>query len=228
MIVKAVVIDVDDTLCLTEAACFDMENEVLARIGHKPMTRDIHLSTWGRPLFEAILDRAPGVDLEAFKLEYHKVIPEYTSAGKLDAIPDANYAAMDELLADGKILMLLTSRTHGELKHLLEPDHLLARRVTAFYYRDNMQFHKPDPRAFDELLGHHGLQPDECVYIGDSTSDAAASSQAGLHFIASLESGLRTKEDFGAYRLDAYVPRFADIPAAIRSLEANQVPLGAR
>jgi HAD superfamily hydrolase (TIGR01509 family) len=216
--IKAVVIDVDDTLCLTEAACFEMENEVLARIGRPPMPREAHISTWGRPLFEAILDRSPGVDLDAFKREYEKVIPEYTAAGKLDAVPDENYAALDDLIAAGKDIMLLTSRTHGELKHLLEPDHLLATRVKAFYYRDNMQFHKPDPRAFDALLQQYGLRPEECVYVGDSPSDAAAANQAGLRFIVSLESGLRTREDFGEYKVDAFVARFPNIAAAVQGL----------
>lgn len=40
--IQAVVIDVDDTLCLTEAACFDLENEVLKRMGREPMPRAIH------------------------------------------------------------------------------------------------------------------------------------------------------------------------------------------
>lgn len=65
--IRAVVIDFDDTLCLTEEACFDLENEVLRRIGRKPQTRSIHKSTWGRPLFEAIKVRSPGVDVEEFR-----------------------------------------------------------------------------------------------------------------------------------------------------------------
>lgn len=216
--IAAVVVDVDDTLCLTEAVCFDMENEVLARIGRPPMPRQAHIQTWGRPLFEAILERSPGVDLEAFRRDYPGIIADYTAAGKLDAIPGANYAALDQLIAGGKQIMLLTSRTHGELKHLLEPDHLLAKRVTAFYYRDNMQFHKPDPRAFNELLSGHGLRPEQCVYVGDSPSDAAAANQAGLKFIASLESGLRTRADFADHSVDVFIDRFPEVAAAVQGL----------
>ena len=216
--IKAVIIDVDDTLCLTEAACFDLENDVLGQMGREPMTRAIHKSTWGRPLFEAIADRSPGVDVEQFKALFHPTIDRYVAEGKLDAIPDENYAALDKLIAAGKDVMLLTSRTHGELKHLLAPDHLLAARVTAFYYKDNMQYHKPDPRAFTELLQAHNLQPQECVYVGDSPSDAQAANAAGLLFIASLESGVRQKQDFTAYRVDAYIDRLPDIVGAVQRL----------
>lgn len=102
---------------------------------------------------------------------------------------------------------------------MLAPDHLLASRVKAFYYRDNMQFHKPDPRAFEELLQTNSLRPDQCVYIGDSLSDAQAANDAGLKFIASLESGLRQKQDFDPHQVDAFVDKFPDIVGAIRSLE---------
>lgn len=218
--IEAVVIDVDDTLCLTEAASYDLENTALTRIGRAPMPRSIHVATWGQPLFEAILTRSPGVDLEAFEAAYHPAIEEFIKDGRLDKIPQENYEALDQLIALGKLVMLLTSRTHGEFKHMLEPDHLLASRITAFYYKDNMQYHKPDPRAFSELLQAHQLSPNQCVYVGDSPSDAQASNQAGLHFVASLESGIRQRQDFEAYAVDAFINRFPEVVGAVERLAA--------
>lgn len=219
--IKAVVVDVDDTLCLTEAASFDLENTALTRMGREPMPRSIHVATWGQPLFDAIVTRSPGVDVEAFKVAYHPAIAEFIADGRLDMIPDENYEALDTLIRLGKQIMLLTSRTHGEFKHLLEPDHLLASRVTAFYYKDNMQYHKPDPRAFNELLQANGLLPNQCVYVGDSPSDAQASNEAGLYFVASLESGIRQRQDFGSYRVDAFIDKFSDVVNAVAQIEEN-------
>jgi phosphoglycolate phosphatase len=217
--IKAVVIDVDDTLCLTEAACFDLENEALRRVGRLPMERAVHLATWGQPLFEAIKERSPGLNVDVFATQYHPVVEEFVASGRLDVIPDANYAALDSLITDGKDIMLLTSRTFIELKHMLEPDHLLASRVKSFYHKDNTAFHKPDPRAFDELFTTHGFAPDECVYIGDSPTDAHAANGAGMHFIASLESGIRQQRDFADFTVDAFVHRFPDIVDTIAMLE---------
>lgn len=218
--IKAVIIDLDDTLCMTEAACFEIENAALAELGRPAMARELHLSTWGKPLFEIISTRSPGVDVEAFKNAYHPIITEFTDSGRLDTIPAENYAAMDTLMELGKALMVLTSRTHTEVRHLLEPDHLLASRIKAFYYRDNMQYHKPDPRAFEQLLVDTGFLPEQCVYVGDSVSDAEAAKKAGLHFIASLESGLREKEDFNGHPVDLFIPRFADVVGAVARLES--------
>jgi phosphoglycolate phosphatase len=217
--IKTVIIDVDDTLCLTEAACFDLENEALKRMGRPPMARLIHKSTWGMPLGDAIKERSPGIDSDEFMMHFYPVMSEFITAEKVDVIPEENYAALDHLIAKGKTIMLLTSRTHGELKHMLEPDHLLAARVKAFYYKDITQFHKPDPRAFDELLAAHSLRADECIYIGDSPGDAAAANGAGLYFIASLESGIRDEQSFADYKVDAFVAAFPGIVPAIAAIE---------
>jgi phosphoglycolate phosphatase len=219
--IEALIIDVDDTLCLTEAACFDMENETLAAIGREAMPRELHIRTWGQPLFEAMLTRSPGVDIVAFRAAYQPIIAEYTNSGKLDTIPDVNYEALDKLLTMGKLLLVLTSRTHDELKHMLEPDHQLAERIKAFYCKDNTQYHKPDPRAFNELLENSGLRPENCAYVGDSTSDAIATKQAGIHFIASLESGLRQREDFFGLTVDIFVDKFPDVVDAIADLDGS-------
>jgi HAD superfamily hydrolase (TIGR01549 family) len=220
--IRAVIIDVDDTLCLTEAACFAMENEALRRMGRPPMSRALHIASWGVPLFDAIAMRSPGVDADAFRHVFGPTMKEYIDTGKLDVISPQNYDALDALIAEGKQVMLLTSREHVEMKHMLEPDHGLASRITAFYYRDNTQFHKPDPRVFNELLHAHSLQPQECVYVGDSVSDAAAAKEAGLHFIASLESGLRSREDFQKIPVDAFVQEFPGVVGAVAKLGAVQ------
>lgn len=218
--IEAVIIDIDDTLCLTEAVSFEMENKTLERMGRAPMPRELHIRTWGQPLFDVISVRSPGIDVEAFEKAYYPIIAEYTKSGKLDTIPQANYDALDKLLSMKKLLIVLTSRTHGELKHMLEPDHLLSSRIEAFYYKDNTEFHKPDPRVFDKLLAAHNLSPQNSAYVGDSIGDAIAAKQAGLHFIASLESGLRQREDFSSQAVDRFIYRFPEIVDAVVELEA--------
>jgi phosphoglycolate phosphatase len=217
--IKAVIIDFDDTLCLTEQACFELENETLRLMGRPPQPRDIHRGTWGQPLYEAITVRSPGVDVRVFRQIFEEQIPTWVQDGKLDAINPKNFDALDVLANQGKELYILTSRTHKEAEHLLAADHDLANRIKAFYYRDIMEYHKPDPRAFDILLNNHGLERSECVYVGDSPSDAAAAKQGHMHFIASLESGVRTREDFAAFEVDVFIDLFTDLPQAITTID---------
>ncbi|MGN9844492.1 HAD family hydrolase [Nonomuraea sp. H19] len=224
--IHAVVIDVDDTLCLTEAVCFELENDVLARIGREPMSRAVHLSTWGQPLLEAMPQRSPGLDLKTFAAVYRVVLREYVAAGRLDVVAPENLQALDDLAAAGRSLMLLTSRTETEMEHLLAPDHVLTGRLTAVYHAGNMRFSKPDARAFDELLAATGLEPRQCLYVGDSPGDAQAANGAGLHFIACMQSGIRQRADFDAHRVDAFIDTFPEMVDAVARLEsASPAPL---
>jgi phosphoglycolate phosphatase-like HAD superfamily hydrolase len=218
LMIRAVIVDVDDTLCMTEEASFHLENEVLTQMGRPPMSRALHLSTWGEPLLEAMAHRSPGVDVDRFAALFPPMHQRYLADGKLDVIPPENLAALDHLLHEGRTIMLLTSRAGPEVRHLLEPDHALATRVTGAYHRNNTRYTKPDPRVFDELLTETSLDPADCVYIGDSPGDAIAAGGAGIHFIACLQSGVRRLEEFDPRYVTAAVDSFPDIPPVIAEL----------
>ena len=217
--IKAVIVDVDDTLCLTEAASFDLENEVLARMGRPPMSRTVHLSTWGETLLDAMPHRSPGLDLGRFAELFPAAHREYLAAGRLDVIPPENLRALDELLAAGRTVLLLTSRAEAEVEHMLAPDHVLAGRVSAAYHLGNTRFPKPDPRAFDELLAETALTPGECVYVGDSPGDALAAGGAGIAFIACLQSGVRRLDEFDPRYVTAAIDAFPGLVAAVQRLD---------
>ncbi|MEV4347123.1 HAD hydrolase-like protein [Actinoplanes sp. NPDC049596] len=218
--IKAVIVDVDDTLCLTEAASFELENEVLARMGRPPMTREVHLATWGETLLAAMPLRSPGVDLELFAELFPVLHQRYLAEGRLDVIPAENLAALDRLVESGCTILLLTSRTEAEVRHLLAPDHVLAGRVTGAYHQGNTRFRKPDPRVFDELLAETGLRAEHCVYVGDSPGDAVAAGGAGIRFVACLQSGVRRLDEFDPRYVTASVDSFPEIPSVILATAA--------
>ncbi|SNY47030.1 HAD family hydrolase [Paractinoplanes atraurantiacus] len=214
-LIKAVIVDVDDTLCLTEAASYELENEVLARLGRPAMSREVHLATWGETLLDAMPRRSPGVDLERFAELFPILHQRYLADGRLDVIPPENLAALDRLVEQGRTVMLLTSRTEAEVRHLLEPDHVLAGRVTGAYHQGNTRFRKPDPRVFDELLAETGLRPGQCVYVGDSPGDAVAAGGAGIRFVACLQSGVRRLDEFDPRFVTTSVDTFPEVVGAI-------------
>ncbi|GAA1648475.1 HAD family hydrolase [Actinoplanes couchii] len=224
--IKAVVVDVDDTLCLTEATSFELENEVLAAMGRPPMPRSLHLANWGEPLLEAMPKRSPGIDLEQFGPLFHEFMGRHITEGRIDVIPPENLAALDELVLSGRTVMLLTSRTEPEIRHMLAPDHVLTSRISGIYHRGNTRHGKPDPRAFDELLTHTGLSPDQCVYVGDSPGDASAAGGAGLAFIACLQSGVRRLDEFDERWVTASIAAFPEVVAAVERLGKASNPAG--
>jgi phosphoglycolate phosphatase len=216
--IKAVIVDVDDTLCMTEASSFELENEVLAAMGRPPIERSVHLATWGEPLLAAMPKRSPGLDLGVFAPLFQTTMERHVAEGRLDVIPPENLAALDELVLSGRSVMLLTSRTGPEVRHMLEPDHVLAERISGVWHRDNTRHGKPDPRAFDELLAHTGLSPAQCVYVGDSPGDAVAASGAGMAFVACLQSGVRSIGDFDERHVTASIAAFPEVVVVVEEL----------
>jgi phosphoglycolate phosphatase len=208
---KAVLIDIDDTLCLTEEACFNLENEVAVGMGFSPMTRATHQKNWGKALEFAILDRIPGINSDEFMKRVEKVIADKVYSGALDSISEENLNVLRKLKKAGIKLAIVTSRSFIEAKHLLQETHPLSNLIDAFYHKDNSEFLKPDPRVFDQAFVKFNVKPEECVYLGDAINDAIATTGAGMHFIAVLESGLKTKEDFAGYTVDYFAAKFTDI-----------------
>src|SRR4051794_39072416 len=104
--IRAVIVDFDDTLCLTEEASFALENEVLIQMGRPPMPRALHLCTWGEPLLEAMAHRSPGLDVDRFAALFPAMNQRYLADGKLDVIPPENLAALDHLVQEGRTIML--------------------------------------------------------------------------------------------------------------------------
>lgn len=217
--IKAVIIDFDDTLCLTEEVCFRMENEILAKMGRPAASRELHIKTWGIVFEEAMAIRSPGIDFEEFKKYYRPTMTHYVESGYIDAVSTENIKALDDLIAMGIKIIILTSRAEIEVTHLFESDHILSSRVHEFYHKDNIKYHKPDPRAFDEFFTNNDILPEECIYIGDSVGDAAASTGAGIKFIASLESGIRQKEDFKDYQVEFFMEKFTEIVEIVQNLK---------
>ncbi|MCZ7437427.1 HAD-IA family hydrolase [Micromonospora sp. WMMC241] len=217
--IRAVIVDVDDTLCLTQAASLALENEVLTEMGRQPVPREVHLSTWGEPLLDAMPRRSPGVDLSLFSALHRRALERHIADGRLDVIPPENLRALDEFVLAGRSVFLLTSRTEDEMRHMLEPDHVLAGRVSGIYHAGNTRFRKPDPRVFDELLTAAGIPPRQCVYVGDSPGDAVAAGRAGMSFVGCLQSKVRKPEDFHLLYVNVFVDAFPDVVEAIRQLD---------
>ena len=209
--IKLVLFDFDETICMTEEACFHLENETAQSMGFSPMSREIHQSTWGKPLKNAITIRVPGIDPETFMTEVMKRSKKYLHDGRLDSIGQDRLKVFDELIAMGKKIAILTSRTYDEVEHLIDPNHVISEKVEQIYHMEEGSYVKPDPRVFDKPLADFNCLPEEAVYIGDAVSDAQAANGAGLHFIAYIESTIRDESQFAGHHVDFFAYSFEDV-----------------
>lgn len=216
--IRLIIFDVDDTLCMTEEACFHLENDAASRMGFAPMARSIHQKNWGHPLEDAVKERFPGIDAPKFVEVLAGLIPEYVNAQKMDVITTSNLAVLDSLRASGFSIAVVTSRSLREVEHFLAQDHPLHGRIDAFYHKDNTKYQKPNPQVFDEVISEFQITPSEAIYVGDSVGDAQSAKAAGLYFIGSLESGLRTEQDFLGLEVDEFVDSFTNLVPAVEAI----------
>ena len=219
--IKAVILDLDDTLFMSFDSAYIVVNMILREMNARPLARETLAKHWGKPVHQASKEWGLSVDPEAFAEKFVAHFPVAVQDGVFDILTPENLGALRQLHEQGKKLFVLTSRVQGELAHLLDPRHELAALIDKFYYKDTMRYHKPDPRAFEHIEHEHGWRPEECVYVGDSVGDAMAATGAGLHFIASLESCLRTKNDFSQYKVEAFLSEFREIGDSVRQLDSR-------
>ncbi len=216
--IKLVSIDFDDTLSMTEYACFILENKVAVEMGYKPMARSTHKKNWGIELSIAIRERIPGIDVEKFLKKLAITHKKAFMNGEIDSIPTHNIESLDRIIEKQLHTAILTSRSISEAAHLMHQTNPLTSRIRKFYYMENSDFLKPDPRVFEKILYEFEVMPEESVYVGDSPGDAISAKGAGLHFVAVLESGIRTKKDFEGLRVDYFATSFTEAANYILSI----------
>jgi phosphoglycolate phosphatase len=220
--IKAVIFDFDDTLCLTKEDYIRLENKALKHFGKKQISRQELEKHWGTPLTDYVKNCYPDLDFEEFKRILDEVyLPKFVASGQMDKVPEENLEALDQLARQGKQLMVLTARNESAVIHLMDPEHHIGSRVAAFYHHGNNPYSKPDPKTFDVLRKYHELQPTECIYVGDRQGDAAAAKKAGLYFIATLESGFFGKNDFADYEVDEFINKLPEVVVAVGRIEKN-------
>jgi phosphoglycolate phosphatase len=214
-VIKAVILDFDDTLFMTEEVCFHLENDTGAVLGLPPMRRKVHLETWGMTVEQALPLRFPGANLSSYLHAHGEIVKQYVASGQLDQLSGQNVNALTQLNESGYKLYAVTSRDIREIGHFLDGSHILMQYLhpEAMFHKGNNAYHKPDPRVFDGVLSASGFKPSECVYAGDSLTDCRAAKGAGLLFVACLESGLRQREDFESLEAqpDGFIDTFAGI-----------------
>lgn len=194
MSVKLIIHDWDDTITDSFATYVNWWHEFADNAKLPRTTRETIRSHWGKTLYNMI-DEIWGMKPE----ESSKLVRSFVPKG--DYVPPLFDGAKEkilELFDAGYELGFLSS---GFLVDI-EPSYIKGFGEAYKYHKhvyahDNLEFTKPDPRAFDPLLRvlDGRIASNEILYIGDSLYDYYAARDAGIPFIA-VTTGVPTREDF--------------------------------
>ena len=225
--IKAILFDFDDTLCQTFEQVLKIENTVLHDMNRKPFTKEALKQTWGPPRQDAIVVRSPGINVKDFMNRYYALAQALHEKNEIDVVSESNLKVLEKIQEWDINVSVLTSRSANEVRHLALPSSQLTKSIDSIYDTDATKHRKPDPRVFDVVLKDLQVHPSEILYVGDALDDAIASIKAGIHFVATLESGLRTKADFNGLRVDAFINNLTElIPLIVMWNKTSKKTLG--
>ena len=132
--------------------------------------------------------------------------------------PVAGVAETLPLLAERYALAVVcdAAMTPGRVLRRVLALYGLAQWFGAFFFSDEHDWSKPDPRAFLTPLDALAVAPGEAVHVGDiQRTDIAGAQAAGLravHFVGVNSSDLQPSS------AEAVVSRFDELPALIERL----------
>jgi phosphoglycolate phosphatase len=79
---------------------------------------------------------------------------------------------------------------------------------------EDVASHKPDPAGLNAAIERLGLRKADCLYVGDSLTDAEAAMRAGVRFIATL-GGTTPRAAFEEKAVDLLTTDLLDLVEAI-------------
>jgi len=110
--------------------------------------------------------------------------PEVSTVSELLPGADALLEALDQA---GMTLAVISNDTAAGIAQFLA-SHGLRQRIRAIWSADDTPT-KPDPGAVDGLCEQLGLQPDDCVLIGDAETDLTMAKAAGIGVVLGFRGG---------------------------------------
>ncbi|GAA4895074.1 HAD-IA family hydrolase [Tessaracoccus lubricantis] len=168
-----------DTYPALDAALADV---VRAR-GHELLDSEVAVLT-RRSTGEAVAALSARFDVPEAEFEAAEdALKERWRSAPPPSMPGARELMRDVTAADG-LNLVVTHRARGSAESLLEGLGLVADDLIS---TSDGHPRKPDPEMYRVMLERHGLDPAECLSVGDRPIDAAAAMAAGLG-AATLES----------------------------------------
>jgi phosphoglycolate phosphatase len=219
-----IVFDLDGTLIDTAPDLISTLNLILAREDLPPVPYDTArrligggargmiqrgLADAGRPGSQADLDRMFGAFIEHYAAHI---------ADRSRPFPQLE-TALEHLAAEGRRLAVCTNKLEWLSVRLLDALQL-TQHFAAICGQDTFGVQKPDPEMLRLTILRAGGEPARAIMVGDSATDVRTSRAATVPVIA-VDFGY-SEVPIATLQPDRIIGSFADLPAAIRDIEAGR------
>lgn len=213
---RLVVLDLDGTLVDSVPDLCDAVNTMLQRLG-RPAVSEQRLRGWIGNGAAMLVQRAlggeqgPAVAAADFDMAFPMFVEAYESnvSARSRLYPGIR-EGLERLRADGFHLACITNKPSCFTIPLLRD-----LGVAPFFEQvgcgDQFQHLKPHPEALWKTARHFGLEPGQCLMVGDSVNDVQAARSAG-YAIVCVTYGYHNREDVRELEADAYIDSLTQLP----------------
>jgi HAD superfamily hydrolase (TIGR01549 family) len=191
---KAILFDFDETLVEAMNIKWKQHQMTARQFYNHELTEETIRVYWGmpfEPMIELFYDKKDTV--ENMKNNYHSLDEQYPKSPFADTIPVLTYL-QDHSFWTG----IITSMTKDSVIKDMKESGMPYKKLDLIQGSTDSQYHKPDPRVFDEvidILKNKNIGKEQILYVGDDIRDMQAAHGAGIHFIA-IPNGLTAPEEF--------------------------------
>jgi len=179
--VKAIIFDIDGVLLDSFEANLLFWKLLMEKTGFEPPTREefkplFYMNFWNSIKVHTGLK----ADAEIKKIWElgHELIPYRTKFMKIPQHADK----VIKSLSDSYLLGVVSGRVRKGIEEFFTITGLKSYFIISVGYEDT-ENHKPHPEPLLLASTKLGVEPNECVYIGDAPSDAIAAKDAGMKFV---------------------------------------------
>ncbi len=205
----AVIFDFD--LTLTDARPgFIASHRHAAEQMHVPLpTDDAVARAIGTPIEKIVPGWYPAMPADEVTeyIRVYRARADEVMIGHTKVLPGAR-ETLDHLRDAGLKLALVSQKLRSLIEAVLEREQLLLDVVLG---GEDVPAFKPDPSGLQLAMTRLGVEPDDAIYVGDTTIDADAAANAGLRFVGVL-TGVTTREDFATHASIALLDSVAGLP----------------
>ena len=215
----AVLLDLDGTLVDTAPDLCAVLNAVLARHDRPALPYAIarnEVSNGAVGMLRAAFpETSTAEELEGLRLEFLEIYLQSV------CIKSRIFIGLEDILnqleKNHRPWGVVTNKPHAMTQPLLEAVGLTG-RASCVVSGDRLPERKPHPAPLRLAASELGLEPAQCVYVGDAPRDIEAGQAAGMATIAAAYGYIRPGEDPHSWGADAVIRRPIDLLRACESL----------
>ena len=211
---RSIIFDFDYTLGDSSTGIIECINHALERLSLPPSSEDAIRHTIGMSLPRALVVLA-GEEQAGRAEEFQRLVRERADEVMHDATNMFGFVSslVDTLSRHGITLGIVSLKFRSRIEAVLRRDNLSG-RFAVIVGGEDVTVPKPDPAGLLRAVAMLKCDPERCLYVGDSLTDAETARRAGVPFAAVL-SGVTGRVAFEGYEPAMILGCAAELPGVL-------------